>query len=162
MAKRRIYLDWNATAPLAPSAQAAMADAMAVLGNPSSVHGEGRAARRLVEEARARVAELRPAEVQTTRALRLSASPTVAPIAPGWSRPTTVPFIERSGPGLPSPRSLLVSSSARRVSEADDTPASSQSSLAPPRFRFRQSLQSFHARKDTGVRFAGKQGTGLV
>ncbi len=56
MAKRRIYLDWNATAPLAPAAQAAMADAMAVLGNPSSVHGEGRAARRLVEEARARVA----------------------------------------------------------------------------------------------------------
>ena len=56
MAKRRIYMDWNATAPLAPAAQAAMAEAMAVLGNPSSVHGEGRAARRLVEEARARIA----------------------------------------------------------------------------------------------------------
>ncbi len=56
MAKRRIYMDWNATAPLAPAAQEAMAAAMAVLGNPSSVHGEGRAARRLVEEARARVA----------------------------------------------------------------------------------------------------------
>ena len=56
MAKRRIYMDWNATAPLAPAARDAMAAAMAVLGNPSSVHGEGRAARRLVEEARARVA----------------------------------------------------------------------------------------------------------
>ncbi len=56
MAKRRIYMDWNATAPLAPAARDAMADAMAVLGNPSSVHGEGRAARRIVEEARARVA----------------------------------------------------------------------------------------------------------
>ncbi len=56
MAKRRIYMDWNATAPLAPAAREAMADAMSVLGNPSSVHGEGRAARRLVEEARARIA----------------------------------------------------------------------------------------------------------
>ncbi len=56
MAKRRIYMDWNATAPLAPAAREAMAEAMAVLGNPSSVHGEGRAARRLVEEARARIA----------------------------------------------------------------------------------------------------------
>ncbi len=56
MAKRRIYMDWNATAPLAPAARDAMAAAMAVLGNPSSVHGEGRAARRLVEEARTRIA----------------------------------------------------------------------------------------------------------
>ena len=56
MAKRRIYMDWNATAPLAPAARGAMAAAMAAPGNPSSVHGEGRAARRLVEEARARVA----------------------------------------------------------------------------------------------------------
>ncbi len=56
MAKRRIYLDWNATAPLARAAQTAMTEAMAVLGNPSSVHSEGRAARRLVEEARARIA----------------------------------------------------------------------------------------------------------
>ena len=56
MAKRRIYMDWNATAPLAPAARDAMAAAMAVLGNPSSVHGEGRAARRFVEDARARIA----------------------------------------------------------------------------------------------------------
>ncbi len=56
MAKRRIYLDWNATAPLAPAARAAMTEAMAMLGNPSSAHGEGRGARRLVEEARARIA----------------------------------------------------------------------------------------------------------
>ena len=69
MAKRRIYMDWNATAPLAPAARLAMADAMAVLGNPSSVHGEGRAARRLVEEARARIAAFagaRPEQVVFT------------------------------------------------------------------------------------------------
>ena len=62
MAKRRIYLDWNATAPLAQAARAAMTEAIAVLGNPSSVHSEGRAARRLVEEARARVAAFVGAE----------------------------------------------------------------------------------------------------
>jgi cysteine desulfurase len=53
----RVYLDWNATAPLRPEARAAMAAAMEVVGNPSSVHAEGRAARALVERARAQVAE---------------------------------------------------------------------------------------------------------
>jgi len=54
----RSYLDWNATAPLRPQAQAAWMDALAVAGNPSSVHAEGRAARRLVERAREQVAAL--------------------------------------------------------------------------------------------------------
>jgi len=52
----RIYLDWNATTPLRPEAKAAMAKAWEVGGNPSSVHAEGRQARRLMEEARAAVA----------------------------------------------------------------------------------------------------------
>jgi cysteine desulfurase len=52
----RIYLDWNATTPLRPEAKAAMAQAWEVGGNPSSVHAEGRQARRLMEEARAAVA----------------------------------------------------------------------------------------------------------
>jgi cysteine desulfurase len=53
----RVYLDWNATAPLRAEARAAMLAAMDVVGNPSSVHAEGRAARALVERARAQVAE---------------------------------------------------------------------------------------------------------
>lgn len=52
----RVYLDWNATAPLRPEAKAAMTRAFEFVGNPSSVHSEGRAARRLVEDARAMVA----------------------------------------------------------------------------------------------------------
>lgn len=52
------YLDWNATGKLRPQAQAAVLGALEVTGNPSSVHSAGRAARRLVEEARARVAAL--------------------------------------------------------------------------------------------------------
>ncbi len=53
----RLYLDWNATAPLRAEARAAMAAAMDVVGNPSSVHAEGRAAKALVERARAQIAE---------------------------------------------------------------------------------------------------------
>ena len=53
----RIYLDHNATTPLRPEARLAMGAAMDVVGNPSSVHAEGRAARGLIERARAQVAE---------------------------------------------------------------------------------------------------------
>jgi cysteine desulfurase len=52
----RLYLDWNATAPLRPEARAAMTLAMDVLGNPSSVHAEGRAAKGLLERARGQLA----------------------------------------------------------------------------------------------------------
>jgi cysteine desulfurase len=58
----RIYLDWNATAPLRPAARAAVVAALDQLGNPSSVHAEGRAARHLVETAREQVAALIGAE----------------------------------------------------------------------------------------------------
>ncbi len=53
----RVYLDHNATAPLRAEARAAMIAAMDVTGNPSSVHAEGRAAKSLVEKARAEIAE---------------------------------------------------------------------------------------------------------
>jgi cysteine desulfurase len=54
--RQRVYLDWNATTPLRPEARAAMAQAWDIAGNPSSVHAEGREARRLVEDARTIVA----------------------------------------------------------------------------------------------------------
>src|SRR5262249_29018510 len=50
----RIYLDWNASAPLRHEARAAALAALEATGNPSSVHVEGRAARRLIEQARDR------------------------------------------------------------------------------------------------------------
>jgi cysteine desulfurase len=52
----RVYLDWNATTPLRPAARSAMLRAYELVGNPSSVHAEGREARRLVEEARTTLA----------------------------------------------------------------------------------------------------------
>ena len=57
-AMRATYLDWNATAPVRPEATAAVVAALSALGNPSSVHRAGRAARRLLAEARATVAAL--------------------------------------------------------------------------------------------------------
>ena len=55
---RETYLDWNATAPLRPEAAAAISEALARGGNPSSVHRRGRAARRIIERAREAVAAL--------------------------------------------------------------------------------------------------------
>jgi cysteine desulfurase len=58
MAKNRAYLDWNASAPISDSARQAMLAALDIDANASSVHAEGRAARRLIENARADVAAL--------------------------------------------------------------------------------------------------------
>jgi cysteine desulfurase len=65
----RCYLDHNATSPLRPEARAAMIAAFDCAGNPSSIHGEGRAARQIVEAARETVAalfEVEPAAVYFT------------------------------------------------------------------------------------------------
>ncbi|WP_317054518.1 cysteine desulfurase family protein [Roseovarius rhodophyticola] len=79
----RVYLDYNATAPLRPEARDAMLSAMDVVGNPSSVHAEGRAAKGLVEKARGQVAAAvgcKPQEVVftsgATEAARVLANPT--------------------------------------------------------------------------------------
>ncbi len=64
-----LYLDANATEPLRPEARAAVLCALDLVGNPSSVHGAGRAARRLLETAREQVAArfgASPAEVVFT------------------------------------------------------------------------------------------------
>ena len=53
-----VYLDYNATAPIRPEAAEAVARALAIGGNPSSIHAAGRAARAVVEQARDQVAGL--------------------------------------------------------------------------------------------------------
>lgn len=57
-ARPRAYLDYNASAPLRPEARTAMHAALDLVGNPSSVHAEGRAARAVIEEARTLIAAL--------------------------------------------------------------------------------------------------------
>jgi cysteine desulfurase len=95
----RAYLDWNATAPLRPEARTAMIAAFDYVGNPSSTHAEGRAARHLVEEAREKVAALLGAEPRNviftsggTEANALALTPSLAP-----------------GPDKPGCRRLLMS-----------------------------------------------------
>ncbi len=57
-----VYLDCNATAPVRPAVIEAMTEALARVGNASSPHAHGRAARAAVEAARAQVAALVGAE----------------------------------------------------------------------------------------------------
>lgn len=64
MAAVRAYLDYNASAPLLAAAREAVVAALDVAANPSSVHGEGRAARRVIEDARRQVAALVNAQPQ--------------------------------------------------------------------------------------------------
>ena len=55
---QRSYLDYNATAPLRTEVREAVAEALSIVGNPSSVHEEGRVARAAIEAARVKVARL--------------------------------------------------------------------------------------------------------
>lgn len=58
MSASRVYLDYNASAPIRPPVIDAVADALRLGGNPSSVHHEGRRLRGLIEKARQAVADL--------------------------------------------------------------------------------------------------------
>ena len=64
MTGKRTYLDYNATAPLRGEASAAMVAALGAVGNASSVHAEGRAARARIENARSAVARLAGGEAK--------------------------------------------------------------------------------------------------
>ena len=79
---KRTYLDCNATHPLLPEARDAMVQALDIVGNPSSVHGEGRKARAVVDAARREVAALvnaRPEHVIFTSGATESASFVLTP-----------------------------------------------------------------------------------
>ena len=62
MTRPAIYLDHNAASPLLPEARSALVAALELVGNPSSVHGHGRALRNLIDTARSQVATLAGAE----------------------------------------------------------------------------------------------------
>lgn len=62
MNAKPVYLDHNASAPLLPEARDALLAGFELVGNPSSVHGHGRALRDVIETARENVARLAGAE----------------------------------------------------------------------------------------------------
>lgn len=122
----RVYLDWNATTPLRPEARQAMAAAWDMAGNPSSVHAEGRQARRLLENARGAIASAvgaRPQDVvftsggteanalaltpgvrrsagQPARRLLVSAIEHTSVLSGGRFSPEAIATIEVTGSGL--------------------------------------------------------------
>lgn len=80
---KRLYLDYNASAPLLDEARNAVIEALGITGNPSSVHREGRAARALVESARRSAAALvnaKPEHVFFTSGATEAASTLLTPI----------------------------------------------------------------------------------
>ena len=85
----RMYLDHNATTPVAPEVADAMATTLrTTFGNPSSVHRHGQEAKTALDEARAAVARL------------IGAEPTAVIFTSGDPRPTTWRF---GGPPWPWP-----------------------------------------------------------
>ena len=96
MTASRVYLDWNATAPLRPEARAATLAAMDFVGNPSSVHAEGRAARAIVETARRQVARLVGAEPQNVIFTSGATEAAAMALTPDWM-----------GDGIPRPAGRL-------------------------------------------------------
>ena len=90
----RVYLDWNATAPLRPEAREAMASALQLCGNPSSVHAEGRQARRLLEDARSTIAHALGARPRNVIFTSGGTEANVLALLPGLRRRASLP-IER-------------------------------------------------------------------
>ena len=81
----RAYLDWNATAPLRAEARAVFVEAMDLIGNPSSVHAEGRKARTLIERARAQVAALAGADAGHVTFTSGGTEANMMALSPAWS-----------------------------------------------------------------------------
>ena len=81
----RAYLDWNATAPMRAEARAALSSALEAAGNPSSVHTEGRAARKLVEDARTQLAHTIGARVDAIVFTSGGTEANAQALTPGWS-----------------------------------------------------------------------------
>ena len=90
----RVYLDWNATTPLRPEARAAMVAAFDLVGNPSSVHAEGREARRLLEEARATLAAAVGAQPRNVVFTSAGTEANALALSPGLRGPSRGP-VER-------------------------------------------------------------------
>jgi cysteine desulfurase len=90
----RIYLDWNATTPLRDEARRAMVDALDLPGNASSVHAEGREARRWIEGARAAVANAVGAPPRNVVFTSGGTEANALALAPGLRR-DGAPLVER-------------------------------------------------------------------
>lgn len=85
MTRSRLYLDWNASAPMKPVVRARVVEMLDQCGNASSVHAEGRAARSAIELARRQVAALVGAEPRAVTFTSGGTEAAVAVLAPDWT-----------------------------------------------------------------------------
>ncbi|MGE0846408.1 MAG: cysteine desulfurase family protein, partial [Flavobacteriaceae bacterium] len=86
MSRHRVYADYNATSPLLPEARDAVAAALDLAGNPSSVHADGRAARAVVERARDTVARVFGARSQDVYFTAGGSEAAATLLSPGLAR----------------------------------------------------------------------------
>ena len=114
-----LYLDANATEPLRPQARAAALAAMDRLGNPASIHGPGRAARRILEEAREALAAAFNAVprniVFTSGATEANA---LAIHALGRDRPILIGATEHDAVRMAAPNAIVIPVTAAGLVEA--------------------------------------------
>lgn len=155
MQLERAYLDHNATSPVRPEVVAAVARALALPGNPSSVHAEGRAARAVLEQAREQVARL------------VGAAPSrVVFTSGGTEAANTVLSGALTRDGMPAPTRLLIGatehpcvSAGHRFAQAETIPVDASGLLDLSALRARLAalsgesvLVSVHAaNNETGV-----------
>jgi cysteine desulfurase len=85
MSRSRIYMDWNAGAPLRAAVRDRVLDVLTRTGNASSVHGEGRAARAAIEEARAAVARLAGTDPDAVTFTSGGTEANVTALTPDWT-----------------------------------------------------------------------------
>jgi len=84
MIRIRCYFDHNASSPLRPQAREAVIGALDLIGNASSVHAEGRAARALIEDSREQVARLHGAVTSQVVFTSGGTEANVLALSPGW------------------------------------------------------------------------------
>jgi len=151
MTSGRTYLDYNATVPLRPQARAAVERALDVVGNPSSVHQEGRQTRRLVEDARESVAALvgaRPSEVVFTSG---ATEANVTVLRAGWDA-VAVSAIEHDSVLAPArasqARTFEVGADRSGVADASEIAALI---LSEAKFHGRRLVSLQAANNETGV-----------
>lgn len=120
----RAYLDANATEPLRPEARAAVLAAMQATGNPSSVHAEGRAARRLLEDARDCLAfrfGARPADVVFTSGATEANALALHAFGPG--RRVVISTVEHDSVRSGAPEAVRLAVDGNGVADLDVLPA---------------------------------------
>ncbi|MEZ5831408.1 MAG: cysteine desulfurase family protein [Dongiaceae bacterium] len=97
-----VYMDANATTPPCAAAQAALEAALCTIGNPSSVHGFGRAARAVVDRARIQVARLAGAKPENVVFVAGGTEANNLALASRGDRPLIVSAIEHESVSKPA------------------------------------------------------------